>query len=140
MRFWDSSALVALFIRNRQRERIRSYYEQDPMIASWWATPVEIASAVTRQEREGVLTSLATDAVIQRLQEVSPTWEELQPTVGVRSTALRLLRVHPLRAAGALQLAAALAAAKGDPSSLDVVCLDHRLSEAAKREGFRVLG
>jgi hypothetical protein len=53
--------------------------------------------------------------------------------------ASRLLRVHPLRAADALQLAAALAAAKGDPSSLDVVCLDQRLSEAARREGFRVL-
>ncbi len=139
MRFWDSSALVALFIGNPQRERMRFYYEQDPMIAIWWATPIEITSALTRQEREGFLTSPDTDAAIQRLQEVSPSWQELQPTAGLRGTASRLLRVHPLRAADALQLAAALAAAKGDPSSLDVVCLDHRLSEAARREGFRVL-
>lgn len=139
MRFWDSSALAALFIKNPQRERMRSYYEQDPVIAMWWATPIEITSALTRQEREGSLTSSDTDAIIQRLQDVSPTWEELQHTVRLRNTALRLLRVHPLRAADALQLAAALVAAKGDPSSIDVVCLDHRLTQAARREGFRVL-
>jgi predicted nucleic acid-binding protein len=118
---------------------MRSCYEQDPMIAIWWATPIEITSALTRQEREGSLSSSDADAVIQRLQQVSASWEELQPTVGLRSTALRLLRVHPLRAADALQLAAALVAAKGDPTSLDVVCLDQRLSQAARREGFRVL-
>lgn len=139
MRFWDSSALVALFIRSPQRKRMRSYYEQDPMVAVWWATPIEITSAITCLEREGSLASSDTGAAIQRLQEVSPSWEELEPTLGLRSTASRLLRVHPLRAADALQLAAALAAAKGDPSSLDIVCLDHRLSEAARREGFRVL-
>jgi predicted nucleic acid-binding protein len=47
-----------------------------------------------------------------------------------------MLRVHPLRAADALQLAAATVAAEHDPSSLELVCLDQRLSEAAGKEGF----
>jgi predicted nucleic acid-binding protein len=47
---------------------------------------------------------------------------------------------HPLRAADALQLGAAIVAAEGDPSSLELVTLDHRLAEAAQREGFPVLG
>jgi hypothetical protein len=58
----------------------------------------------------------------------------------VRRTAERLLRTHPLRAADALQLAAALIAADHDPTSLAIVCLDERLRVAARREGFIVLG
>ena len=49
---------------------------------------------------------------------------------------MRFLRVHPLRAADALQLGAAFAAAEGRPSSLTVITLDERLAEAARREGF----
>jgi uncharacterized protein len=57
----------------------------------------------------------------------------------VRRTAERLLRTHPLRAAGSLQLAAALIAADHNPTSLDIVCLDARLSRSARREGFTVI-
>jgi hypothetical protein len=49
-----------------------------------------------------------------------------------------MLRVHPLRAADALQLAAATIAAERDPPSLEVVSLDERLNEAATKEGFRL--
>ena len=56
----------------------------------------------------------------------------------VRRTALRLLRVHPIRTADALQLAAALAAAHGDPSTLAFLSGDARLSAAADIEGFPV--
>jgi predicted nucleic acid-binding protein len=46
--------------------------------------------------------------------------------------------VHPLRAADALQLAAAVVAAEGIPASLSIVTLDERLAAAARREGFVV--
>jgi hypothetical protein len=47
-----------------------------------------------------------------------------------------MLRVHPLRAADAQQLAAALIATDHDPARLEVVCLDQRLTEAMHKEGF----
>jgi hypothetical protein len=49
---------------------------------------------------------------------------------------MRLLRVHPLRAADSLQLAAAVVASEGDPGELPFVCLDEKLAQAASREGF----
>jgi hypothetical protein len=49
------------------------------------------------------------------------------------------LRVHPLRAADALQLAAAFIAAERRPSSLELVTLDDRLAVAARKEGFAVI-
>jgi hypothetical protein len=48
--------------------------------------------------------------------------------------------VHPLSAADALQLAAAAVASRHNPRDLEFVCLDSRLSAAAQREGFNVIG
>jgi hypothetical protein len=56
----------------------------------------------------------------------------------VKSTADRLCRTHPLRAADALQLAAAIVMADGEPGALSFVTLDDRLGVAATREGFPV--
>jgi len=66
--------------------------------------------------------------------------EEVQPSEEVRQTALRLVRMHNLRAADALQLAAALVWARHVPTGLDFVCMDARLRTAAEKEGFSVLG
>jgi uncharacterized protein len=64
---------------------------------------------------------------------------EVIPSNQVRTMARRLLRLHTLRAAHALQLAAAAIAAEHEPRSLEFVCLDDRLRAAASREGFRVV-
>jgi predicted nucleic acid-binding protein len=58
----------------------------------------------------------------------------------VRRRAERLAAVHPLTAADALQLAAALVASGDRPETLDFVTLDSRLAAAAQIEGFRVIG
>ena len=46
---------------------------------------------------------------------------------------------HPLRAADALQLGAALVVAENRTAPLTFVTFDRRLAEAAEREGFEVL-
>jgi len=72
------------------------------------------------------------------LRRLAHAWHEIDASDPIRETAVRLLRVHPLRAADALQLAAAYAAAERRPSSLEVVTLDDRLATAARKEGFVV--
>jgi predicted nucleic acid-binding protein len=54
----------------------------------------------------------------------------------VAERALRVLDLHTLRAADALQLAAALVASRERPQDLPFVTLDEHLAEAAEREGF----
>ena len=56
----------------------------------------------------------------------------------VSERALRLLDVHDLRAADALQLAAALVASRERPQSIAFATLDQRLAIAARAEGFPV--
>ena len=74
-----------------------------------------------------------------RLRQLTAGWHEVDPSDEIRETAARFLRVHPLRAADALQLAAAFAAAERRPASLEIVTLDDRLANAARKEGFAVL-
>ncbi len=104
----------------------------------WWATETECVSALARLEREGALTDTAIGDALERLDNLAQAWNEVQPVMAVRGIARRLLRVHALRAADALQLAAAVILAEGVPASLDIVTLDERLAAAARREGFAV--
>lgn len=140
MNFWDTSALVALGVEEIHHRRAREILEADDRMAVWWGTAIEYVAALSRREREGSLTTGEVSTQIARLHALSQVWYEVQPSSRVRLLAQRLLRVHPLRAADSLQLAAALAVAEDDPSSVGFVCFDARLNEAASREGFKVLG
>jgi hypothetical protein len=117
-----------------------SLIAQDPRIAVWWGTPVEICSAISRQERAGHVTANEASEAFLALESLAEGWHEILPTTRVRKMAQRLLRVHPLRAADSLQLAAALTVTEGHSRSGSFVCLDDRLADAARREGLRVLG
>ena len=139
MRFWDASAVVPLLVDEPTRLPLIDLLARDPGMVVWWGTPVECTSAIARREREGSLDAAAASAMLQRLRAVADAWHEVLATDAVRDVAQRLLRVHPLRAADALQLAAALACAAGEPDSLAFVCLDSTLAEAAQREGLQVL-
>ncbi|HVG06091.1 MAG TPA: hypothetical protein VNM67_00135 [Thermoanaerobaculia bacterium] len=64
---------------------------------------------------------------------------EIEPCEEVRDLASQLAAKHPLRAADALQLAAALDWCGGNTHGESFVCLDDRLRGAAALDGFRVL-
>lgn len=143
MRYWDASAVVKLCLDEEQTDVADELAEENPVIAVWWATPVECASAIARRRREGLLSPAHELAAVEALDRISGTWIEIQPGQLVRSHALRLLRVHPLCAGDALQLAAALVWAgvpgTGPGSGAELVTFDERLAEAARLEGLAVL-
>ena len=140
MRFWDSSAILPLLVGEATTHAMQALAAEDPSMLVWWATEVECVSAIARLERQENLATAATEAALGRLDALSESWSEVQPGEAARRTARRLLRVHNLRAADALQLAAAVVAAEGHPASLEIVTLDDRLTAAARREGFAVRG
>lgn len=76
---------------------------------------------------------------LDRLEALAHTWHEVLPVESVRRASLRLLRVHALAAADALQLAGAIAASDDRPDTLPFMTLDGRLADAASREGFPVV-
>ena len=140
MKFWDASALIPLLAEEPTRKSMLQLLQQDPQVLIWWGTPIEIASALARLERENSLTADQVSGALSKVRQLAASWHEVLPSDAVRRTAERLLRAHPLRAADSLQLAAALIATDHDPSTLEIVCLDARLTSVAQREGFTVLG
>ena len=139
MRFWDSSAVVPLLVQEPTSDATAETYAGDPAVVAWWGTPVECASALARLERDGALALDDLTVALTSLAAIADAWHEVQPVPAVRQAAMRLLLLHDLRAAGSLQLAAALTAAEGQPNALEFVTLDDRLARAAQREGFPVV-
>lgn len=138
MRFWDSSALVPLVVHEPGSDLVRRWAREERSIVTWCLTRLELVGAVERRARQGVLTPQKRRAALQRFEELAESWDEVTDLLPVRTRGGPLLARHPIRAADAVQLAAALVAAENDPASLPFVCLDRTLAAAAEREGFRV--
>jgi predicted nucleic acid-binding protein len=138
LRFWDSSAIVALLLEQPLSARSRALLDEDPDVVAWWGTSVECASAVARLRREGHLGASDEAAALRILERLRQRWYEVLPGEQVRARALRILRLHPLRSADALQLAAALEWA-GTPASAVLITFDDRLARSAELEGFLVV-
>jgi uncharacterized protein len=138
MRFWDASAVVPLLVAEATTATLQALASEDRAMVVWWATEAECASALARLDRDRALEEVALIAALERLKDLAAAWHEVDPSDGLREAALRFLRVHPLRAADALQLAAAFVAAERRPPSLELVTLDDRLAAAARKEGFRL--
>jgi hypothetical protein len=136
MKFWDASAIVPLLVAEPTTPRVQALARRDPDMLVWWGSEVECASALARLERAAAIDAKGVALAYDRLSQLADGWHEIEPTELVRENARRFLRVHPLRAADALQLAAAFVASERRPSSLDVFTLDDRLADAARKEGF----
>ena len=138
MKFWDTSAIHPLLLEEKNSEAILGLLHADPDVIVWCLCEVEIESGISRRMREG-LSREDESGARSRLRLLSERWNEVVSIDLVRRRALRLLRNHPLSAADSLQLAAALISCEERPEDLGFVCLDDRLSDAARREGFNVL-
>ena len=136
--FWDTSALVPLCVQQQPSVVVRQLLAQHE-IAVWWATPVEMRSAFERLRRMGQLSALEHAAAGVRLEKLRRSWRELQPNEGLRAQAETLLMQYSLKAADALQLAAASTWSAGHPQAYVFISGDAQLLEAARQVGFQTV-
>jgi hypothetical protein len=104
----------------------------------WWGSVVECWSAFARLRREGLLTRHTEVEIRGRLGTFLAHGVEILPSEEVRLQAGNLLNRHDLRAADALQLAAALVCFP-PPAAGEFLTFDERLREAARSEGLTCL-
>ena len=133
--FWDTSALVPLCAHQGITPRVVALYRNYGMVV-WWATPVEIASALRRLVRMKQLTP--DDWVTSRRLALglAESWCMVQPSNALRSNAAQLVERYDLKAADAMQLAAALDWCEGSPRGEVFLTADQKLREAAVLSGF----
>jgi hypothetical protein len=100
---------------------------------------VECCSALNRLEREQQLTAREKQQSLGALEKYRALWAEVAPLNLVRDTAEQLLGRHGLRAADALQLAAALVWCNAHPKGKTLIGGDGKLLDAAEKEGFALI-
>jgi len=131
--------VVPLIVTQAASSQADGWLRDDPQLALWTLTAVELTSALRRLVREGLLAERQANVAEARVDELVAVSHVVVNVETVKSQARRLLRVHSLRAADAMQLGAALEWAGGRPSGRTFVTLDVQLGRAAAREGFRVI-
>jgi len=137
VRFWDTSALVPLVVDELSTPQMAQLLSDDPNIAVWICTSVELASAVWRRARShDRLSQRDAEALIASLESA---WIVIDESKAIVDRARYLLTNHRLRGMDALQLGAALFASNDNPRTLPFVTIDHDLAAAARAEGFTVL-
>lgn len=139
MKYWDASAVVPLLVAEASSASIQGVVQDDPAMVTWWGTSLECFSMLHRLRRADELSPPDFLHVKQSLELLFAEIDIIAPSQALKDRALRSLAVHPLRAADALQLAAALIWCQDHTRDVDFVTLDNRLREAAIAEGFRVL-
>lgn len=136
--FWDTSAIVPLCLQQRTssfaRQLIRRY-----KVAAWWAAPVEARSALARELRNGAVSGSDHREAILKLNKLRQDWVEVFPDEPLRLLAEELPGRFALRAADALQLAAACTWTMQRPAGRPFISGDKRLLDAAVQLGFRTI-
>lgn len=133
--FWDSSALIPLCVEQLQTQRSEALFANYGVIV-WWATHVEIISGLTRLLRMKEIKGIEFIEGKHVAQAMELTWVAINPSANIEREARKLLELYPLRAADALQLAAALEWCEGKPKGRAFLSFDQRLNEAAELAGF----
>lgn len=138
MNFWDASACLPLLVRESTSAAVLDLYEHTGTAVVWTLTPVEVASALCRLLRLRQLTEPGAQRAFLAWEGLAAAFHVVKDVEPVKHRAIRLLRVHALKSADALQLAAALVACADATTEHGFITLDDRLGQAAMREGFAV--
>jgi predicted nucleic acid-binding protein len=133
--FWDTSALVPLCVRQGITPSVVSLYKSYQAVV-WWTTPVEIASALARLLRSREISSSDWAKARQVAVALADEWSVIQPSNALRANAAQLVDRYDMRAADALQLAAALEWCEDVPQGKVFLAADQKLQDAAVLSGF----
>jgi uncharacterized protein len=139
VRFWDTSALVPLVFDEPATEGARQLLSRDPDVAIWSLSSVELLSAVGRVGRRAVGLADLVPSLRAASLDLVGRCAVVTDVDGARRRAERLVGVHPIAAADAMQIGAALVVCGDRPERLEFVTLDAQLARCAQLEGFRVM-
>lgn len=134
MIYFDTSALIKLFILEKGSENAQRLFHDHFPPATAVIAHAEIYSGVNRRKREGHLSSQQYTRLSRRFEEHWATYIRIELTEEVLAGAKELLERYPLRAFDAIHLASAISLQKGIREPLQFAAADSRLLDAASAE------
>jgi predicted nucleic acid-binding protein len=133
--FWATSALVPLCVRQGITPQAIALYKLHDLVI-WWASPVEIASALARLVRMKQLDSSDWTRARKLAKRLADSWSVIQPSDALRAKSAQLVDRYDLRAADCFQLAAALEWCEDSPQGRVFLTADRGLRDVALLSGF----
>jgi predicted nucleic acid-binding protein len=137
MRYFDASALVKRYVREKGTVRVRRLLSSD-VSATSRLSAVEIVSALMRRSREGAFADAERDRAFATLTADMAALLIVELTPAIVTRAQTLLQRHALRAGDAIQLASCLFLQEQLGEETTFVAFDGRLSAAARREELKM--
>jgi predicted nucleic acid-binding protein len=139
MLYWDTSALFALVIAEKHSRQLRDQVAKQGISTAYTSiiTPLEFESAIQRRFSERTLNLREADRARLFGVDFRKRAYLVPLDQNALDAALHLQKIYGLRPGDAIQLASARLGTD-DPSRVRFLCLDEKLTEAAKREGFQV--
>lgn len=140
MRFFDASALVKRYVRERESTQVRRLLRAGDVAVSR-LSEAEVVSALARLARVNAISRRQRDRAVAAFLGDLTAWHIVEVTPEVVTTARRLLMQHALRSGDAVQLACALVLHAGIGREFEaLVAYDHRVLDAARAEQLAVIG
>ena len=139
MHYFDASALAKRYVREIGSQTVRRLLGAG-VAATSRLSEVEVASAIARRAREGVLSPEQRDRLLATLSDDVPALAVVELTPEIAAEGRSLLLKHALRAGDSIQLASGLYLQRQLARPLQFVVYDERLAKAARAEGLRVVG
>lgn len=137
MRYFDASALVKRYVREKGSVKVRRLLAVE-VSATSRLSAVEITSALMRRARERAFTDAERDRALAALERDMSSLLVVELTRDVVKRAQTLLQRRPLRSGDAIQLASCLYLQEELGEPVTIVVFDARLADIARLEGLRV--
>ena len=137
--YFDTSALVKRYVRERGSGEVRSLLRRHDLLSSA-ITPVEVFSAIWRRKRDGTLSEENFSALLSRVRSERIRWElvEVGQTVLARAEEIVQATV-PMRALDAIHVASLMTFQVASSLRIPFVTGDVRQRAAATHSGLDVV-
>jgi uncharacterized protein len=137
--YFDTSALVKRYVRERGSARVVSLLRRHDLLSSA-ITPVEVLSALCRKKREGDLSEENFSATLSRVQSDRIRWELIEIGGTVLSRAEEIVQeTVPVRALDAIHVASLMTFHAASSIQIPFVTGDARQRNAATHLGLDVV-
>jgi hypothetical protein len=137
IRCLDVSALAKRYVAEPRSKDVGRLL-LDGIAVTGGLSEAEIAPALARRHRGGILTRTQRDRLLSAMQQDMASLYVVELSPEVSALACRLLMRHRLRAGDALHLASALTLTGQSRLKVQFVGFDENLNEAAKQEGLEL--
>lgn len=138
--YFDTSALVKLYVEETGSELLKAYTRESPLVATSRVAYAEARAAFARAWHEGILGDQEYQEVVFNFKKEWPAFFALAVSDSVLQCVDVLIDKYCLRGFDALHLASAVVLSRwNEGEKILVGCWDARLWDCYQQEGFSLL-